>query len=67
MGVEREKIERIEERYLRWILGMDNKTPEYMVREELQRDKIKGRAGTRTWGFERRMEEGKRSELARKY
>lgn len=67
MGVEREGIERIEERYLRWILGMDNKTPEYMVREELQRDKIKGRAGTRKWGFERRMEEGKESELARKY
>lgn len=52
---------------MRWILGMDNKTPEYMVREELQRDKIKGRAGTRTWGFERRMKEGKGSELARKY
>lgn len=67
MEVEREEIERIEERYLRWILGMDNKTPEYMVREELQRDKIKGRAGTRTWGFERRMEKRKRSELARKY
>lgn len=67
MGVEREGIKRIEKRYLRWILGMDNKTPEYMVREELQRDKIKGRAGTRTWGFERRMEEGKGSELARKY
>lgn len=46
---------------------MDNKTPEYMVREELQRDKIKERAGTRTWGFERRMEEGKGSKLARKY
>lgn len=35
MGVEREGIERIEEKYLRWILGMDNKTPEYMVRKEL--------------------------------
>lgn len=34
MGVKREGIERIEERYLRWILKMDNKTPEYMVREE---------------------------------
>lgn len=40
-------IEKLEEKYLRWVLGVDSKTPEYMVREELQRDKLRGRAGRR--------------------
>lgn len=44
---EREMIEKLEEKYLRWVLGVDSKTPEYMVREELQRDKLRGRAGRR--------------------
>jgi hypothetical protein len=62
---EREKIERLEERYLRWVLGVDGRTPGYMVREELQREKLRGRAGRRAWSFEKRLEEGKGSELAR--
>jgi len=31
---EREKMEKLEERYLRWVL-VDYKTPWYLVREEL--------------------------------
>ncbi|KMQ90926.1 hypothetical protein RF55_9258, partial [Lasius niger] len=41
-------------------------TPGYMVREELQSDKLRGRAGKRAWGFEKRLEEGRRSEIARR-
>lgn len=41
-------------------------TPGYMVREELQRDKMRGRAEGRAWGYEKRLSEGKGSELARK-
>jgi len=52
---EREGIERIEERYLRWVLGVDTRTPGYMVREELQREKMRGRMGRRAAGFERRL------------
>ncbi|EZA60891.1 hypothetical protein X777_13093 [Ooceraea biroi] len=63
---ERECIERLEKRYLRWILGVDSRTPGYLVREELQRDKLRGRAGRRAWGFKRRLEEERGSELARK-
>lgn len=33
---EREKMEKVQERYGRWVLGIDWKTPEYMVREELK-------------------------------
>ncbi|EZA50331.1 hypothetical protein X777_11275 [Ooceraea biroi] len=48
------------------MLGVDSRTPGYLVREELQRDKLRGRAGKRAWGFERRLEERRGSELARK-
>ncbi|XP_071568694.1 uncharacterized protein [Temnothorax nylanderi] len=62
---EREGMERLEERYIRWVLGVDGKTPWYLVREELQREKLRGRAGISAWRFEKKLEEGKGSELAR--
>lgn len=62
---EREWIEKLEERYLRWVLGVDKRTPDYLMREELQREKLWERAGRRAWGFEKRLEEGKGNELAR--
>jgi len=62
---EREGMERLAERYLRWVLGVDRRTPGYLVREEFQREKLRGRAGRRVWGFERRLEGGGGSELAR--
>lgn len=58
-------MEKMEERYLKWVLGMDRRTREYLVREKLQRDKLRERAGRRAWGYERRLQEGKGSELAR--
>jgi len=63
---EREEMEKLEEKYLRWILGVDSKTPWYLVREELQREKLRGRAGGRAWSFERRLEEGRGGIIARK-
>lgn len=44
---EREKMERLQERYLRWLLGVDRRTPEYMVREEMQRELLREVAGVR--------------------
>lgn len=41
---EREKIEKIEERYMKSVLGVDRRTLGYLVREELQREKLKGKA-----------------------
>lgn len=40
-------MEKLEERYLRWVMGLNSKTPGYMVREELQRGKLKGKVGRR--------------------
>ncbi|XP_070513035.1 golgin subfamily A member 6-like protein 22 [Cardiocondyla obscurior] len=62
---EREEVEILQEKYLRWVLGVSKYVPGYMVREELQRDKLKGRAGMRAWKYEKRLEEGKGGELAK--
>lgn len=51
----REKIERIQERYMRWILGIDGRTSEYMVREEGKREKT--RLGRRAMGYEKKLDE----------
>ena len=36
------------------------------MREEIQRDKLRSRAGRRAWAYEKRLDEGRGSELARK-
>lgn len=36
-----------------------------MIREEIQRDKLRGRAARRAWNIEKRLEEGKGRGLAR--
>lgn len=50
--------------FLKWVLRMEWGTPGYMVREELQREKFRVRAGKRTWGFKKRLEEGRGSSIA---
>jgi len=62
---EREGIEKTEERYMRWLLGVEKRTLWYMMREELQKEKLRGRAGRRAWEFEKRLEEGRGGGLAR--
>lgn len=47
-------------------MRVERDTLGYMIREEIGRDKLKGRAGLRGWRFERRLCEGKGGELARK-
>lgn len=64
-GKKREGVERLQERYLRWLLGVEKHTLGYLIREKLQREKLKGKAGMRVWGYERKLEEGKEGVLAR--
>jgi hypothetical protein len=47
---EQEEIEKVQDKYLRWVLGVDRETPGYIVREECKRnsaakfeDKMDGR------------------------
>lgn len=58
-------MERFQERYLRWLLRVERHTPGYLIREELQREKLKDRASMRAWGYERKMGKGKGEVLAR--
>ena len=44
---EKEKMERVEERYLRWVFGLDRSTLGYLIRKEVQRGKLRKKAGKR--------------------
>ncbi|KYN21797.1 hypothetical protein ALC57_05823 [Trachymyrmex cornetzi] len=55
---ERETVESLQERYLRWVLGVERRTPGYWVREELQGEKLRAKAGKRAWAFEERLRRG---------
>lgn len=37
---EREGIEKLEERYMRWVLGLERRTAGYLIREEIKRGKL---------------------------
>jgi len=47
------------------MLEVVSRTPGYLVKEELQKKKLRGRARRRAWGFENRLDEERGSELAR--
>jgi len=47
---EREGMEKIEERYIRWVFGLDRRIPGYMIREEIER-KIKRKGGKEGMGI----------------
>lgn len=55
---EREGLEKLEERYLRWVLGVERRTSGYLVREKLQREQLRVKVGKRAWGYEKRLEQG---------
>lgn len=50
----REKIERLHERYLKWVLGVKKQTPGYILRVKMERDKLKEKAGIEAWEIMRR-------------
>lgn len=58
-------VEQLQERFLGWILGVDSGTTGYMVKEKMQRKKLRGRAEERAWNFEKKLAKGAGSEIAR--
>lgn len=54
-GRKEKKMERLEGKYLRWVLGIERRTPRYLVREELQRDKLWSRADRRGYGVRKEI------------
>lgn len=61
-----EKIERVQERYIRWILEIDERTPGYMIREETKRKKMKTRIRRRAIVFEKKLEKRRGTLWARR-
>ena len=55
---EREEVERVQEKFVRWTLGVDWRTPGYMVREEVKRMKLRTWAGRRAWRYEEKLSRG---------
>lgn len=48
------------------VLGVEWRTPGYMVRQYMQREKLRERAERRAWRFEERLEEERGSDIVRK-
>lgn len=63
---ERKGVEAIQEWAIRWILGIDRRTPGYIVGEETDRENLWLRAVKRVWKFKEKIVEGRGSEIARK-
>lgn len=55
---ERRAIEGMQERYMRWVMGLDWVMPAYMVRNEGKREKLRIKATKRAWQFEEKLREG---------
>ncbi|CAD6235380.1 GSCOCG00012420001-RA-CDS, partial [Cotesia congregata] len=62
----REELEKIHDKYLRWVLGVSRNVAGYLIREELKRDRLEGKAGIRAWKYEKRIEEGGGGEIVRR-
>jgi len=60
-----EKVERLQERYIRWVLEVDGRTPGYIVKEERKRKKMRTRLGRRAMGYEEKIEKGGGSECVK--
>lgn len=62
----RKEVEEVHDGFLRWTMGVDWRTPGYMIREELDTWMMRGKAGKRAWEFEKRLKEGRGGEIARR-
>lgn len=51
----REEVERVQERFGRWMLGVDKCTPGYIVRDELNWNKMRVRTGKLAIGYEEKV------------
>ena len=46
------RVEKIQEKYIRWTLGLDFNTPAYLILEETKTDKVRIEAGKRAMKYE---------------
>ena len=60
---ERKVIENIQMKYLKWVLGVNKRTPNYMVLEESKREKMRIETGYRAFHFEEKIAKYTEKEL----
>ncbi|KAG7188134.1 hypothetical protein KM043_013357 [Ampulex compressa] len=56
---ERKKLERLQERYLQWVMGVGRETSEYMLREESKSDELGIGTVIRRWRYDKRLQKEK--------
>jgi hypothetical protein len=56
---EHAKVERVQQKYLRWVLGVHKETPGYIIKKECKRNRLRVKAEKRAATFEDKMIEGK--------
>lgn len=61
--LERESIEKIQLKYLKWCLELQRCTPDYIVLEETKRGKIKIRLGLRALNYEESIEKNEKKRI----
>lgn len=49
-------MKRLQERYMKWILEVDGRSPGYIIREEGKREKMRTKIGNRTVRYEEKLE-----------
>lgn len=58
-------VEKVQERYLRWIIGVDRVTPGYVVREETKRRKLRIETADRARRYEEKSKKNENKRLMR--
>lgn len=58
-----QKIEGIQKKYIRWILGLEYNTPAYIVREEIKTEKMQLETEIRAQKYEERLRKKCKSKI----
>jgi hypothetical protein len=53
---EQKEVEKVQEKCLREVLGVDRETPDYIVKEECNRNRLRVKAGRRAAKFEDKVD-----------
>jgi hypothetical protein len=64
---EQEEVEKVQEKYLREVLGVDRETPSYIVRKECKRNRLRVKAGKREAKNEDKMDEREEIKILKEY
>lgn len=61
-----EEVERLQERYIKWVLEVYERTPRYMVREKGKKEKLRTKIGRRAIRYKKRLEKDGGSKWGKK-